>query len=153
MRIVTPTTPRAEWAARHFEALLSSHDRLCDDLEALADSLPDHIDTSAAMALAHDLHPVLRSCHDHEETFVFPALLGCVPEFQPTLLRLRAEHFEDEDQAIVVADAVTAYVRNRGRADADPLGYLMRGLFQPVRRHAAFDRHVTLPLYRRTIAS
>jgi hypothetical protein len=57
---------------------------------------------------------------------------------------------EDEDHAVMVAEAVTRFIQSPRHADADRLGYLIRGLFQPLTRHSAFDRSIILPLYRRT---
>lgn len=142
-------TDRGDDPARRFEVLISRQEAACRDLEALADTLPERLDTLAATILAGGLSGLLRSCQAIEEARVFPALLERDPGFEPMIERLRAEHMEDEDHAVVLADAVATCVRDPRRADADRLGYLMRGMFQPLRRHTAFDRHVVLRLYRR----
>ena len=138
--------------SQHFEALISRQERMCRDLESLADDLPDRIDTLAAKMLADALHPTLRACQDLEETHVFPAILTWQASIGPTLDRLRAEHVEDEDHAAIVAEAIMRFVRSRRHAEADQLGYLLRGLFRPLMRHSAFDRDVILPLYRQALS-
>ncbi|WP_366140037.1 hemerythrin domain-containing protein [uncultured Jannaschia sp.] len=135
--------------ALRFEVLISGQEQVCHELEALADTLPDRIDTLAATVLAEELYPTLRACQDLEEARIFPAILASGAGLEVTIARLRAEHIEDEDHAVMVAESVMRFVRDPRRADADRLGFLMRGLFQPLRRHSAFDRDIVLPLYRR----
>lgn len=138
--------------ALRFGRLIAEQERICHGLEALADTLPHRIDTLAAATLADDLYPTLRACQDHEEARVFPAILDRDAGLAVTVERLRAEHLEDEDLAVMVAEGVQRLVRDPRRTDAGHLGFLMRGLFQPLRRHAAFDRDVILPLYRAALA-
>jgi hypothetical protein len=135
---------------QRYELLISKQERVCLDLEALADQLPNRVDTLAAKILADALYPTLRTCQDLEEAHVFPAILKQDAAISPTIARLRAEHVEDEDHAVMVAEAVTRFIQSPRHADADRLGYLIRGLFQPLTRHSAFDRSIILPLYRRT---
>lgn len=152
MQIPIDNIPEPNGSSQHFERLISRQERVCHDLETLADHLPNRIDTLAAKTLADALYPTLRVCQDLEEAYVFPMILKWDAAIGPTVARLRAEHVEDEDHAAMVADAVTRFVRSPCHADADRLGYLIRGLFQPLMRHSAFDRDVILPLYRRAEA-
>lgn len=136
-------------SSQRYELLISKQDRVCYKLELLADQLPDRVDTLAAQMLANALYPTLRACQGLEETYVFPAILKQDAAIGPTVARLRAEHVEDEDHAVMVAEGVMRFIRSPRRSEADRLGYLIRGLFQPLMRHSAFDRDVILPLYRR----
>ncbi|WBU58749.1 hemerythrin domain-containing protein [Paracoccus sediminicola] len=132
---------------QEYELLILRQEQVCFDLEMLADQLPYRVDTLAAKKLADTLHPTLRACQDLEEAHVFPAILRQNVAIGPTVARLRAEHAEDEDHAVMVAESVMRFIRSDCRSDADGLGYLIRGLFQPLLRHSAFDRTVILPLY------
>ena len=132
-----------------FDDCLTRQFKLCQALETVADSLPSRVDTRAATILADRLHPTLRQCHRMEETIIFPVLLISAPQMRLMLDRLRKEHFEDEDHACDVQDAVMAFVTNQTRADAEEIGYMLRCLFVSLRRHLAFDRDYVLPLYRR----
>ena len=131
-----------------YEGVILLQEQLCDALESLADSLPGQVNTYAAAQLAEQLLPTLWQCQNLEEGTVFPLLLETDCASIQTIDRLRAEHLEDEDHAGILSDAVMAFARNPRRSDADRLGYSLRGLFQPLRRHAAFDRSVILPMYR-----
>ena len=133
--------------SQRYELLIAHQELLCIDLEALADQLPHHVDTWAAKNLADMLQPTIRACQELEEGQVFPAILKLDSSHAPTIERLRAEHVEDEDHAQLVSETITRFIHYPGNADADLLGYLIRGLFQPLQRHSAFDRKVILPLY------
>lgn len=145
-----PTTddPASDAPTEDLAAAILRLEQVCEDLERLADTLPGQVDTYAAVCLAERLLPTLRECQCLEETEVFPLLLkthGAAPQM---IARLHAEHVEDEDHAAMVEDAIIAFVRDPKRGGADKLGYALRGLFQPLRRHVAFDRGVILPSYR-----
>lgn len=145
------TARQGEDLPRRFARLIAGQDRLCGELEALADALPHAVDTLAAAALAHRLHPTIRLCQEVEERRVFPLLCDADPggAHGAMIGRLRAEHLEDEDHALEVAETILGFVaRPRRGPEADRLGFLLRALFQPLRRHAAYDRDVVLPLCR-----
>lgn len=148
MQAITDRSAEADDPSLRFEALISEQDQLCDSLEALADQLPDRIDTFAAANLAEKICSVLRSCQDLEEAEIFPVLLIRDADLLRMINRLRAEHVEDEDHAILVAEAINQFVRDPARSGADRLGYCIRALFQPLRRHVAFDRNIVLQLFR-----
>lgn len=133
-----------------FDACIGRQLELCLTLEALADTLPSRVDTHGAMILVRQLHLTLRRCHLLEETMIFPVLLISHRDVGPILDRLHNEHFEDEDHAADVRDAVEAFVTRRATTDAEEVGYMLRGLFTSLRRHLAFDRDYVLPLYRRS---
>lgn len=126
---------------------------LCRRLETLADSLPLKVDTHAAILLADRMGKTLRRCHRLEEKIIFPAFLNANDDVQAILKRLRKEHLEDEDHARDVEDAIRAFVVLRKRESAEELGYMLRCLFVPLRRHLAFDRDYLLPLYHRVCKS
>ncbi len=133
-----------------FEDCIGRQFDLCRTMETLADTLPSRVDTQAAMILIRQLHPTLRRCHLLEETMIFPLLLISHREVGPILDRLHNEHFEDEDHAADLCDAVEAFLARRTTSRGEEVGYMLRGLFTALRRHVAFDRDYVLPLCRRT---
>lgn len=133
-----------------FDNCLVAQFALCNALETLADSLPARVDTRAAVLLADRLHPTLRQCHRIEETTIFPVLRIAGAHLYPIVDRLRTEHFEDEDHACDVRDAIRSLAAVQTRGDAEEVGYMLRCLFVSLRRHLAFDRDYILPLYLRT---
>ena len=132
--------------AGRLEAVLDRQAGLCLALEDLADSLP-RPDTRAALALTERLHPTLRWAHRLEEGLIFPALAAARADLAPVLDRLRAEHREDAHHAADLHEAMTGFVT--GRMGAEEIGYMLRGLFVALRRHAAFERDCLLPICRR----
>lgn len=145
-----PISEISDLDAARFDTLLAQQANLCCALETLADALPSRVDTRAATVLAETLHETLHHCHQMEETFIFPVLLAEHPDMLSTIMRLKAEHVEDEEQACEVKDAIRSFVILQNRKDVEEFGYLLRGLFVALRRHVAFDRDYVLPLYRRT---
>ena len=117
----------------------------------LADTLPRQLDTYVAVRLAGRLVPTLTQCQSLEEREVFPLLRETSDTSAQMLDRLHAEHIEDEDHAAMLADAINRFAYDAAQNDAEALGYFLRGLFQPLRRHVAFDREVILPMYRHAL--
>ena len=141
----------SEGLTHSFEVAISRQEQLCNALEDLADRLPSQINSYAAAKLADSLLPTLRHCHHLEEQAIFPLLLNAACTAPDTIDRLRAEHLEDEDHAEILSEAIISFAKNPIPGDAERLGYYLRGLFQPLRRHTAFDRGVLLPACRDAI--
>ena len=142
-----PDAARGGVAAR-FAALLAQQETLCSGLEALADSLPQRLDTHVAVTLCSRLRLTLRRSHRLEEAIVFPALLAHRRDLGPLIERLRAEHLEDEDQSGDLQAALAEFVARPTKPEAETIGYMLRGLFVALRRHVACDRDCVLPLFR-----
>lgn len=122
---------------------------LCDELEALADSLPFGADRQRCLHLARAVYPLVASSHEIEESLLFDPLGGLVervPDVRETLERLRFEHHADLCCAEELHDALLAYGRGDMRMTADAVGYMLRGFFQGVRRHVAFEKEILVPL-------
>lgn len=121
---------------------------LCDILEEIADSLPDNLNRRKCRLAATSMEPLLFDIHRFEETTIFPlarrelhrlgAPCRCVE-------RLEAEHAEDQgfagDLALALNDAMESSAFH-----AELLGYMLRGFFDSVRRHTAFEREYLLVL-------
>lgn len=72
---------------------------LCDDLEAIADSLPASIVNQDCLLAAKDLGRLIRDVHAYEEETLFPALRHVFPasgDFTTAVDRLTFEHLADE---------------------------------------------------------
>jgi len=116
---------------------------LCDDLEAIADSLPSNIVNQDCLFAAKGLGRLIRDVHTYEEKTLFPALrrvFQASGEFAGAVDRLTFEHLADECYADDIAEKL-AYVGSGGRdVNMEALGYMLRGFFEALRRHIAFER-------------
>ncbi|MDW6024811.1 hemerythrin domain-containing protein [Mesorhizobium sp. BAC0120] len=127
----------------HFEKL-----RLCEGLEEIADSLPDHVDRLKCLGIANLLVPLLRNVHRYEEDMIFPAYETAVGRGNEgsTIPRLLVEHVEDECFANEVTEVLLAIGHGEPITNADAIGFMLRGMFETLRRHIAFEREHVLPL-------
>lgn len=126
------------WHQAHDEQL-----RLCDELEEIADSLPAMINRQKCIYAAKALGPLIRGVHHYEDTILFPsfeARMPASPDFAKTLARLKFEHFEDECFADELTERLLMLGSGRGDVNMEATGYMLRGFFESVRRHIAFER-------------
>ncbi|MCF3640107.1 hemerythrin domain-containing protein [Rhizobium sp. TRM95111] len=128
-----------DWLQRAHDTQL----HLCGALEEIADSLPDNINRQRCLAAAKALGPLVHQVHRYEETVVFPALerqAGSSPLLHETLSRLKFEHCEDECFAEELVDALQRLGRGDGGINIEATGYMLRGFFETMRRHIAFEK-------------
>ncbi|MGX8009993.1 hemerythrin domain-containing protein [Mesorhizobium sp. ORM8.1] len=120
---------------------------LCEALERIADALPK-VDRFTCLAIANSIIPLLRDIHRYEEDVIYPVyeagLSGAEADLQSTR-RLRTEHVEDECFADEVTDQLLAIGHGRPLENAEVLGFMLRGFFESLRRHIAFEREHILP--------
>jgi hemerythrin-like domain-containing protein len=132
--------------------MINHHDEqlaLCAKLEELADELPDVSDTRLCLQLAKQIQPMISDAHNYEESTLFPALMTDGEdggELKSTIERLRYEHWEDESFANEVSDGLVSFVMDKRSLDPVALAYMLRGFFEGLRRHIAFEREHILPL-------
>ncbi|MBZ9725867.1 hemerythrin domain-containing protein [Mesorhizobium sp. CO1-1-11] len=122
--------------------------RICDEMEAIADGLPSRVDRLKCLLVANELVPLLRMCHGYEEEYVFPAFAGKGADDAArtaSVRRLKAEHVEDECAAQDLTDTLLAIGHGGAIANAEALGFMLRGFFDSMRRHVAFEREHVLP--------
>ncbi|QKV17492.1 hemerythrin domain-containing protein [Oricola thermophila] len=134
----------AQILAHHEEQLA-----LCQKLEEIADELPEISDTQMCLSLARKIQPMVRAAHEHEERTVFPILMasdGIDSNLKASLERLRYEHWEDESYADEVSDALSRFVTDKASVNVETLAYMLRGFFEGLRRHIAFEREHIVPL-------
>ncbi|MDP3525097.1 MAG: hemerythrin domain-containing protein [Hoeflea sp.] len=137
IRLALGENPIAALRKAHREQLL-----LCDRLEEIADSLPDSVNRQKCLYAARALGPMVRGVHRFEEEVVFPmvaARLEGDDKIQATLNRLRFEHCEDECFAEELTEALHALASAANDINVEATGYMLRGFFEAMRRHLAFE--------------
>ena len=118
--------------------------KLCDALEAIADDLPSRVDRLQCLAVANSLVPLLRECHRFEEEIVFPAFARAQGSGR-VVARLVEEHLEDDCAAEDLSEVLLAHGHGRPIENPEAFGYMLRALFEAMRRHIAFERDHVLP--------
>ena len=124
------------------------HLGLCDKLEKIADSLPNSVDRHACVCVALALRHRVRVHHAVEEKALFPLLrtrVGNDIVFMRTLLRLQDEHRTDEGHCDEVLELLTSLSKGNQPENVEAAGYLLRCLFENMRRHIAFEEDYLLP--------
>ena len=131
-------------------------EHLCDILEKIADGLPQDVDPAlcqkAVQALRHDipLH------HQDEERGLFPLLnkhATHIPVIQGAIQRLETEHDSDEGFASELIEQLEILARGGKTANANMLGYMLRGFFEGYRRHIQWEDAVIMPLAREHLSA
>ena len=132
-----------DWLKRAHDAQLA----LCEALEEIADSLPANVNRQKCLHAAKSLIPLINGIHRYEEDTLFPLL-----EKAPTrdaarieaIARLKFEHVEDECFAEELTDTLTRLGSGDGTVNAEAAGYMLRGFFESIRRHIAFEQQFML---------
>jgi len=123
--------------------------RLCDRLEELADALPSQLDRLSCLRIANELVPILRDSHRYEEEIVFPAFVAGSADAAAGVLsvhRLMVEHIEDESAAQDLTDILLAIGHGDPVRNSEALGFMLRALFETLRRHIAFELEHVFPV-------
>ena len=118
---------------------------LCDQLEEIADSLPDRVNRQKCLYAAAALAPMIRKVHQFEEELLFPKLAVLMigePTSAKTLERLRFEHCEDECFAEELTEALLDLGRGRENINVEATAYMLRGFFEALRRHIAAEQEI-----------
>lgn len=138
----------AHWV-QTFEMCLVQQQLACQNLESVADSLPVLLNVDEVLALSLSLVTALKDIHSFEEDDIFPKLISHAARWHAiieTVERLKSEHLEDEDYALNVCTALQEYLTKQDHRSSENLGWMLRGLFETIRRHVAFEREHILPL-------
>lgn len=121
---------------------------LCYVLENIADSLPDDVDPQTCLHTARALYPAIKSAHEFEENLLFPVLdemKKSDPALNSSLERLRYEHWEDESYSQELTDVLMNWAKGSGNRNPETTGYMLRGFFEGIRRHIAFEGEHIIP--------
>jgi hypothetical protein len=132
----------------HMGAAYARKRSLCDQLEAIADSLPYRVDRLECVRVANVLLPLLRESHRYEEQVLFPAFergMLAPATSGETVRRLKSEHVYDECAAEEITEQLMWIGRGGEIANPEALGFMLRAFFDPVRRHIAFERDYMIP--------
>lgn len=135
--------------ARHMTEIHECLIAVCDALEAVADSLPNNVDRQQCLLLSRALGPLLYRAQEMEEKQIFPALLSLERprlELAGTIERLRIEHQIDLCYAEEVQEMLKSYGEGRQTIAPDTAGFMLRGFFESLRRHTAFEQELLAPL-------
>jgi hemerythrin-like domain-containing protein len=122
---------------------------LCEELEAIADSLPDRLGPKECLAAARRVVATMHDAHEFEDLVLWPVLRAMRPDdvaLEECLQRLYQEHVEDESYADELAAVLTDHAMCVGECNAEAMGYMLRGFFGGVRRHIAFEREHIAPI-------
>jgi hypothetical protein len=135
--------------SHRFRHILDEKDRFCMRLELFADLLPDGIDARDCLLIAQNVVPLIYRAHDFEERVIFSSLLAesdVSAELEQAIERLRFEHICDEEFANDLCLSLREFVMDRRHANVEALAWMLRGFFEGIRRHIAFERDYILPL-------
>lgn len=130
--------------------LKKAHDTqltLCTALEEIADSLPANVNRQKCIYAAKSLIPLVNGIHRYEEEAVFPLIERTVVgdgELAHAIARLKFEHVEDECFAEELTDTLTRLGSGDITVNAEAAGYMLRGFFESIRRHIAFEQQFML---------
>lgn len=109
---------------------------ICDDLEAIADGLPNSISRARCAQAAGEAVLALARTHRLENEVLLPQLeTSPRPELRHLATRLRQEHDFDGQAVMEIEEALLALSEGRAFLSPDALGYLLRSFFESVRRH------------------
>jgi len=136
---------------RKMQQHLKRQSQLCNQLEQIADELPYRVDHQRLLMVARSIMPTVKRAHSFEENRVFPqieAQAGSTEALKHSLERLQFEHWEDESFAEELTDRLVKFVAHPETANTDTLSYMLRGFFDGLRRHIAFELEHILPLLR-----
>ncbi|WP_113486821.1 hemerythrin domain-containing protein [Rhizobium cremeum] len=142
VNVLTEDQRSLAWLRKAHEEQLA----LCTELEEIADSLPASINRQKCIYAAKALGPLIKGVHHYEETVLYPwleATASQAPRMHDTLDRLKFEHFEDECFAEELTDALLK-LGSGLPVNMEAVGYMLRGFFEGMRRHIAFEREYLL---------
>lgn len=99
------------------------------------------------MYAAKSLMPLVNGIHRYEEEAVFPLLERKASgdrELIDSIARLKFEHVEDECFAEELTDTLNRLGSGDDTVNAEAAGYMLRGFFESIRRHIAFEQQFML---------
>lgn len=136
-------TVSLDWLKKAHDTQLT----LCAALEEIADSLPASVNRQKCIYAAKSLIPLVNGVHRYEEEALFPLLerkgTGDA-EMAGAIARLKFEHVEDECFAEELTDTLTRLGSGDDTVNAEAAGYMLRGFFESIRRHIAFEQQFML---------
>lgn len=139
-----------------FAGTVGEREMLCDQLEAIADSLPNCVDRGTVLSATRFLRHKVPAYHRDERDCLFPMLQRRAPRSfgmnQIAVMMLSCQ-VDDEDYAVELADMLETVVVQQPVRNADATGYMLRGFFHSYRRYLAWQRLTILPLAAHVLSS
>ena len=129
---------------------------ICAELEDIADRLPEGADAQHMLIMSRNLYSIVKTAHDFEEKRVFPLLKALSVDDEAlgqSLERLKFEHWEDESFAEELSEALRRQVMQGDARHSETLAYMLRGFFEGIRRHIAFELEHIMPLMKQATGS
>ena len=113
----------------------------CDALETIADALPDRVAAGQCQRAADETISAMRQMHDCEDRYLMPLLSNS----QRRELRQIADDLAqgrkvDMEAALEVEEVLAAFAVGRPILSTDATGYMLRALFEGLRRHISRER-------------
>lgn len=133
MPIFSLVTPDERSLSARLDMLLAQHEQLgqlCDELEGIADALPQACPRRCARAAAQ--LQTLVPAHHGFEAGTLGEMLG--PGHADLLSRIMTQHAEDEGLAFEIAMALEPVAAGAPPAQPETLGYMLRCFFNNCRR-------------------
>ncbi len=118
---------------------------LCDQLEIIADSLPERVDRQTCALTAQALDEVIRSAHAIEEAHVFPLVTReATVEVDSSALvaHLRQDHLADAFLVEELVELLASYGSGTPLHGPEASGYMLRSFFGGLRRHLALEQEL-----------
>ncbi len=137
------------------EGSVGEREFVCDQLESIADDLPNRIDVRRALSAMQFLRIKLPVYHSDERRCLFPLLKQRAPHSSgivPIIAQLQSHQIEDEDFAHEVAEFLEDLSTEPVIRNPDASGYLLRGFFQSYRRYLGWQKLMVLPLANRVLS-
>lgn len=128
--------------------------QICDALEAIADSLPDMVDSNLAYHVLFSLQRDLPIHRADEEDGLFPLLAKrAQPEdnIQNILACLTVEHATDESFAQELFETLETLAQGKRVSNPNMVGYMLRSFFECYRRHLNWEDNFVIPLARKRL--
>lgn len=114
---------------------------ICDQLETIADGLPDRFGVARSTWVANELSSLLARTHEEEERVLLPLMsISQHPQLHRLANRLRHEHQLDEAAALDIRETLLALGSGRPLLPAEATGYQLRSFFESVRRHVQAEQ-------------
>ena len=148
----TSLSPLVHQFVEHLNAL----EALCRDLEKIADALPGSLNAEIGLKVAQNILPIINLAHQFEEQKIYPMFTKARSngvELSADIERLKSEHWIDEDFGEEIGLALNDYIAHQSPMKAETLSWMLRGFFESMRRHIAFENAVILPMIEKKLAS
>ena len=124
--------------------LLESYERViaaCDELETIADALPDRIAPGQCERAIRETTTAVRQMHACENDLLMPLLANAQrPELRKIADDLEQAHLVDSESLVEVDEVLTALALGQPILSTDATGYLLRAFFEGLRRHVGRER-------------